>query len=149
MERKPASADQVVGSRLRLRRRQAATTKERLAEILDVPVEDIPKYENGVARLGATRLSKASRALDAPISYFFAPVRATALSDAGHASAEDLLAEPGADELLSAYSRIASPQLRGVVLKLTRHLAQESRESASPIQARALLRGGRSASPAR
>ena len=149
MAGKPTSGDQIVGSRLRLRRKQSAATEQQLAEILGVRVEEIAKYEGGTARLGAVQLSKASQALDAPIGYFFARIGSVSSTEPAMPSSERLLGVPGADELLSAYSRIASSQLRGAVLKLVLRLARESRGCASPTLAKAPPRARRSNSRAR
>lgn len=149
MAKRLISADRIVGSRLRLRRKQSAITEQQLADILDVSVDEIASYEGGAARLGAVRLSRASRALDAPIGYFFAPLGAVSSAEPGMASEENLLAEPGAGELLSAYSRIASSQLRDAVLKLVLRLARESQGCVSPTLAKALAPTRRSNSQAR
>ena len=149
MARKVTSTDETVGSRLRLRRKQYAVSRQELARLLGVRVEDIQKYESGAARLGAVRIGKASQALDAPISYFFAHLGPVNSSDIDQPSGEHLLALPGAPELLSAYSRIASSQLRGAVLKLVQRLARESRGCVSPTLARTPPQARRSNSRAR
>lgn len=136
MARKATSTDQTVGSRLRLRRKQHAVSEEQLAKILGVRAEDIRNFEGGAARLGATRLGKASQALDTPIGYFFARLGPLNASEPDQLSGEQLLSLPGAAELLSAYSRIASSQVRGAVLKLLLRLARESRGFVSPTLVR-------------
>jgi transcriptional regulator with XRE-family HTH domain len=135
MARKLASDDGIVGSRLRLRRKQLAITQQKLAELLGVEEDELATCEAGANRLGAARLARASQALDAPISYFFAELAAVNLPEPDTPSNDRLLAMPGAAELLSAYSRIASLQLRASVLKLVRRLARESRGCVSPTHA--------------
>jgi transcriptional regulator with XRE-family HTH domain len=114
--------DRTVGARLRLRRKQCAISERGLAEILGVAEREILAYESGDARIGAERLAKAGKALGAPIAYFFS----------GFSPVEPPLADPrssadpvssSASQLLSAYSRIASSELRAVVLRLALHLA--------------------------
>ena len=136
MARKVTSTDETVGSRLRLRRKQYAVSRQELAGLLGVHVDDIQKYESGAARLGAVRIGKASQALDAPVSYFFARLGPVNSSDFDQPSGEQLLYLPGVPELLSAYSRIASSQLRGVVLNLVQRLATESRGCVFPTLAK-------------
>jgi transcriptional regulator with XRE-family HTH domain len=149
MAGKFASHDRNVGARLRLRRKQLAITHHQLAELLGVAAEEIAKCECGTKRLGAVRLARASQVLDAPIGYFFAGLAAVNLPEPDTPSGEPLLAIPGAAELLSAYRRIASPQLRASILKLVRQLAHEGRGCVSPTLANASSRSHHSTSQAR
>jgi transcriptional regulator with XRE-family HTH domain len=139
MTRKVTSSDETVGARLRLRRKQYAASEQQLAKILGVRVQDIQDYESGAARLGAVRLGNVSKALDAPIGYFFTRLGPVNSLQTDKQSDERLLTLPGAAELLSAYSGIASSQLRGAVLKLVLHLARESRGCVSPTLAKTPL----------
>ncbi len=127
MAKKGGSGDRLVGSRLRLRRRQSAKSPAQLAEILNVGAEEIEKYESGALRLGPDHLATASRALSTPLSYFFAGLASVSTSHTAAPAAEELASLPGAAELLSAYSRIGSSQLRGAFLKMAQRLAHESR----------------------
>ena len=149
MADKSAPGDRTVGSRLRLRRKQLAVTQQQLADLLGVDVDEIAKCERGANRLGAAALAQASQVLEAPISYFFARLAAVNPSSPETMPREPLLALPGAPELLSAYSRIASPQLRISVLELVRRLARESRGCVSPTLAKAPSRSRHSTSQAR
>ena len=81
MAGKLASDDRIVGSRLRLRRKQLAISPQELAELLGVDVEEIANCEAGAKRLGAARLARASEVLDTPISYFFAELAAVNLPE--------------------------------------------------------------------
>ena len=137
------SGDRVVGSRLRLRRKQCAVSERRLAEILGVSEREIRAYESGEARIGAERLAKAGEALGAPIAFFFSGLSAVD-PPAAEATAGTGVAFPGAAELLSAYSRIASSQLRGAVLRLVLHLARGRQVAVSLAPAEAHARKRRS-----
>ncbi len=149
MSRKVTSGDQIVGSRVRLRRKQHAMSEQRLARILGVSVREIENFESGAARMGAVRLGNASKALDAPIGYFFAALSAVNSSKPQASPGQSLFLIPGAADLLSAYSRIANSQLRGAVLKLVLHLARESRGSESLTLGKTPRQGRHSNSRAR
>jgi transcriptional regulator with XRE-family HTH domain len=126
MSKNVTAGDRIVGSRLRLRRKQRAISKHGLAGILGVTEREIEAYERGEARIGAERLAKASQALEAPIAFFFSGVSSV---DPRASDPRPFQEAPpsAAGELLSAYSRIASSQLRAAVLRLALHLARGGR----------------------
>lgn len=63
--------DLIVGKQLRRLRKQRGISQTKLATELGVSFQQIQKYENGVNRVGASRLQMAACALDVPISRFF------------------------------------------------------------------------------
>lgn len=134
-----SSGDRLVGSRLRLRRKQCAVSERQLAEILGVSKREIRAYESGEARIGAERLAKTGEALGAPIAYFFSGL-GTVDPPTVDARLGQALLFPGAAELVSAYSRIASSQLRGAVLRLALHLSRGRQGSVSLALAEACAR---------
>jgi transcriptional regulator with XRE-family HTH domain len=142
------TGDRLVGSRLRLLRRQRSIEERELAEILGVEEAKVALFESGALRLGAERLGRVARALDVPLGYFFAPLKPLESTRTTAATSRKLLAEPGASELVTAYSSIASSQLRAAVLKLVQRLARESHGRGSP-PARAQSPAHRSNSQAR
>ncbi|GAB4529792.1 MAG: helix-turn-helix transcriptional regulator [Amphiplicatus sp.] len=60
-----------VGRRLRQRRRFLGLTQQKLAEQVNIRFQQIQKYESGANRISASRLWSLSKALQAPVSYFF------------------------------------------------------------------------------
>jgi transcriptional regulator with XRE-family HTH domain len=46
-------------------------SQQTLAEALGISFQQVQKYEKGVNRVGASRLSQIATALDVPVSYFF------------------------------------------------------------------------------
>jgi transcriptional regulator with XRE-family HTH domain len=133
------SGDRIVGSRLRLRRKQRAVSERRMADILGVSERDVQAYERGEARIGAERLAKASEALGAPVAFFFSGFSPVDLRAADTRPSRDLVPS-GAGELLSAYSQIASSRLRAAVLRLALHLARGGRAAVSLALAEANAR---------
>ena len=142
MSKAVTSGDRVVGSRLRLRRRQCAVSEGRLAQILGVSEGELRTYEDGEARIGPERLAKAAEALGAPIVFFF--LRLNAMESQATEARSGHVTSPGAAELLSACSRTASSQLRGAVLRLALHLARVKQGGVSPTLAEAHARRRRS-----
>src|SRR5271169_3208235 len=69
--RSTATIDDHVGSRIRERRIMLGLTQQQLAEMIGVTYQQAHKYERGINRVSAGRLFEISRALSAPISYFY------------------------------------------------------------------------------
>jgi transcriptional regulator with XRE-family HTH domain len=63
--------DRHVGARLRERRLLLGLTQQELAELIGVTYQQAHKYEKGINRIAAGRLSTIAQALGVPISYFF------------------------------------------------------------------------------
>jgi transcriptional regulator with XRE-family HTH domain len=133
------STDQIVGSRIRLRRGQIGLSQARLAAMLGVSPQRMQEFEEGNTRVGAARLCAIAQALKAPVSFFFADLPPAESASSRIGASPALLSTPAAAQLLSAYGRIGSSQLRRVVLAVARHLARESprRERRSPANSQA------------
>lgn len=67
----PNAVDRHVGSRVRERRLELKMSVERLAELLDVTVEEVIRYENGQEHIGAARLWLVGLKLNVSVHYFF------------------------------------------------------------------------------
>jgi transcriptional regulator with XRE-family HTH domain len=67
----PNKTDRHVGTRLRLRRLIIGMSQEKLADGLGVTFQQVQKYERGINRISASRLSRAASLLGVPIGYFF------------------------------------------------------------------------------
>src|SRR4051794_7523703 len=140
MMRKPKNVaneiDAHVGSRLRLRRLLLGISQEKLGGALGLTFQQIQKYERGANRVGASRLFDLSRALDVPISYFFAdmPEETAAVMPVRLAGKVSASREPslGADVLLSketadlvrAYYGIADLEVRRRTLDFLRTVSE-------------------------
>ncbi len=60
-----------IGNRVRQRRRLLGMTQQALAEAVSIRFQQIQKYESGANRISASRLWTLSKALRAPIHYFY------------------------------------------------------------------------------
>ncbi len=98
-------------------------SQERLGKEIGVSFQQVQKYENGTNRIGAGRLAEISKVLDVPVAYFFTEGSTGSGADSEKVDARAVLSEPGAAELLQAYSQIGSLALRNAVVRLARDLA--------------------------
>ena len=63
--------DRYVGARMRARRVMLGLTQQHLAELIRVTYQQAHKYEKGINRIAAGRLSSIARALGVEVGYFF------------------------------------------------------------------------------
>jgi transcriptional regulator with XRE-family HTH domain len=67
----PNRIDELVGQRIRWRRKELKWTQEQLSEKLGLTFQQVQKYEKGVNRISAGRLYELDCVLDVEIGYFF------------------------------------------------------------------------------
>ena len=137
----PNPIDVHVGSRVRLRRTLLGMSQEKLGEAIGLTFQQVQKYERGANRVGSSRLFDLARVLDVPVAYFFdemaagvaarSPSRLRGLADTKPPAFEpDAMAKRETLELVRAYYRITSPQVRKRVFELTKSLANASKPTA-------------------
>jgi transcriptional regulator with XRE-family HTH domain len=123
MPRKPEGfadpIDVAVGARIRLLRKIRGLSQQALAEAAGVTFQQIQKYERGANRVSASMLARIAAALDAPVAEMF--------GEAGGASGAvdevaELLAEPGALELLRGYAALPRGPARAALVDFVRAL---------------------------
>lgn len=123
MTRKPeGNADPVdvaVGARIRLLRKLRGLSQQALAEAAGVTFQQIQKYERGANRVSASMLARIASALEAPVAEMF--------GEAGSSSSAvdevaGLLAEPGALDLLHAYTALPRGPARAALVDFVRAL---------------------------
>jgi transcriptional regulator with XRE-family HTH domain len=123
MARKPeALADPIdiaVGARIRLLRKVRGLSQQALAEAAGVTFQQIQKYERGANRVSASMLSRIAGTLQAPVSEMFGE---TSPASSAIDEVAALLAEPGAIELLRAYSRLPRGAPRATLVEFVRSL---------------------------
>ena len=69
--RRVQDADRHVGMRLRQRRMTLGMTLQQLAELIGVTYQQAHKYEKGINRIAAGRLSSIAQALGVEVGYFY------------------------------------------------------------------------------
>jgi len=121
----PDHIDVAVGQRIRIQRLTAGLSQTELAEELGVTFQQVQKYEKGVNRVGAGRLTKIAEVLGSPVSYFFGANEDGVTERRGTASSPlKLLTVPGALRLLQAYGRINDHKLRRSVISMLESLGR-------------------------
>lgn len=105
--------DTAVGERIRACRRDAGLNQTELARAAGVTFQQVQKYENGVNRVAASRLSTISRALGVP---------ASALLGEAPDGGEPLTVSER--RLLHDY-RHATPEQQGLVTQLLRCMVED------------------------
>jgi len=120
--------DVAVGARIRIRRQELRMSQQTLAEQLGVSFQQVQKYEHGSNRISASMLVKAARALDCPGGFLLGPrgsddEHTTRQEDALQAELNNLLATPGAIELLRAFIQLPPGEARASVISIVRGLA--------------------------
>ena len=119
----PHPLDVALGSRIRLRRRELGLSQEQLARQVGITFQQVQKYEHGTNRVSFSRLVEIAQALHCGVMDIVGDLdksRASSLFSRHVAR----LNEPGAAELLEAYSAIQSPKHRRAVLYLVKRLAE-------------------------
>jgi transcriptional regulator with XRE-family HTH domain len=124
--KKPDAIDVEVGQRIRIQRLQSGLSQTSFAEQLGVTFQQVQKYEKGLNRVGAGRLTKIAEVLDVPVSIFFGAHDEGQLErgDRGTASSPlKLLTVPGALRLLRAYGQLNDGKMRHSIVELVENIA--------------------------
>lgn len=116
----PNKIDQLVGQRIRWRRKELKWTQEQLGEKLSLTFQQVQKYEKGVNRISAGRLFEVAGVLDVPILYFFEGAEDYLAMPAGMAEDSEAAPLPHLDqeamELVAAFQKIEDDLLRKSLL---------------------------------
>jgi transcriptional regulator with XRE-family HTH domain len=124
------TVDIEVGRRIRVRRVAIGMSQTELADGLGLTFQQVQKYEKGVNRVGAGRLTQIAKILGVPIGAFFG--RGNAESGSGNkdeAIELSYLVVPGAVSLVKAYSRIKDAKFRRSILDLVETAAAFGKRS--------------------
>src|SRR5215211_345016 len=124
--KKPDPVDIEVGNRIRLHRLQKRLSQTALADELSVTFQQVQKYEKGVNRVGAGRLTKIAEVLGVPVATFFSGkelLDSDPTQGRGDASPLKLLTVSGAFRLLRAYADIEDANLRRSIVDLVEQIS--------------------------
>jgi transcriptional regulator with XRE-family HTH domain len=118
----PNAVDVYVGRRLRIRRTLMGMSQSDLSNALGLPFQQIQKYEQGLNRIGSSRLYDISRLLSVSISYFFEDlVESGDTNDqllAGPLLRNDPTARRETLELVRAFARIENKEVRESIMEM-------------------------------
>ena len=124
--KRPDPVDIEVGHRIRIERLSRGLSQTALANELGVTFQQVQKYEKGVNRVGAGRLTKIAEVLGVPVGTFFAGkelLESEAAQDSNDASSPlKLLTVSGAFRLLRAYAGIEDSNLRRAIVDLVEQI---------------------------
>ena len=120
--KRPDPDDKRIGRLLRTRRLLCGMSQVELGKSIGVSFQQVQKYERGINRVGAGRLSKLAEALGVSAGYFFTdgPGREPA---AASNELDELMLDKKNLRALAAFSRIGDDGLRDSFLDLVEHLA--------------------------
>jgi transcriptional regulator with XRE-family HTH domain len=129
--KRPDPVDIEVGHRIRIERLARGLSHTALANQLGVTFQQVQKYEKGVNRVGAGRLTKIAEVLGIDVSSFFGAkdMIAAGARESGEASPLKLLTVSGAFRLLRAYGEIEDSNLRRAVVDLVEQISAHKRSS--------------------
>jgi transcriptional regulator with XRE-family HTH domain len=125
--KRPDPVDVEVGHRIRIERLARGLSQTALANQLGVTFQQVQKYEKGVNRVGAGRLTKIAEVLGVQVGAFFTgkevlESEARSETDGDQASPLKLLTVSGAFRLLRAYSEIEDANLRRCIVDLVEQI---------------------------
>lgn len=124
--KRPDPVDVEVGHRIRIERLSRGLSQTALANQLGVTFQQVQKYEKGVNRVGAGRLTKIAEVLGVAVGSFFTgkEVLETEIGrKADEASPLKLLTVSGAFRLLRAYADIEDANLRRSIVDLVEQVS--------------------------
>jgi transcriptional regulator with XRE-family HTH domain len=134
--------DRHVGARVRMQRMLLGMSQTDLGQRAGgITFQQIQKYENGVNRIGASRLHLIARALGVPIEFFYegAPEPGGTGRKASTAAVPDVssfLATSDAVDLMKAFVQIKDRGVRRRIVKLAEELARgESKDKSKDKEA--------------
>jgi len=124
--KRPDPVDVEVGHRIRIERLSRGLSQTALANQLGVTFQQVQKYEKGVNRVGAGRLTKIAEVLGVSVSTFFSGkdvLEGERGQGGDEASPLKLLTVSGAFRLLRAYADIEDGDLRRSIVDLVEQIA--------------------------
>ena len=122
--KRPDPVDVEVGHRIRIERLSRGLSQTALANQLGVTFQQVQKYEKGVNRVGAGRLTKIAEVLGVPVATFFGGKEILdGQTKEGEASPLKLLTVSGAFRLLRAYADIEDSNLRRSIVDLVERIS--------------------------
>jgi len=129
-QRSAGKPDIELGKRIRLRRVEQKISQAELGDKLGVSFQQVQKYEKGVNRVGAGRLTKIAEVLGIEVGAFFGAkdgADAAAAKERGESSPLKLLTVSGAFRLLRAYGGIEDSNLRRAIVDLVEQISSQKR----------------------
>lgn len=120
----PDSRDIDVGRRIRAQRLVRGMSQSDLANCIGITFQQVQKYEKGVNRVGAGRLTRIAEVLGVPVAFLFGITESGPGSPGqGVHEAFAFLETAGALRLVHAYADIKNPRIRRSLVTLAEQIA--------------------------
>jgi transcriptional regulator with XRE-family HTH domain len=116
----PDPLDVMVGTKIRIFRNHCGMSQSELAGKIGVAFQQVQKYEKGINRVGAGRLSRIAAILGISVGELFESIEDRSYSSK---SPLRLLAERDALRVLTAFARTSDPRLRRAIARLVECVA--------------------------
>lgn len=113
--------DTLVGARVRMLRERRKMSQTALGEKIGVSFQQVQKYERGANRISASALFQIARTLGVTPADFFEGIE----KDPQGGLDWSRMVDPQVNDLLSGFSRIASPKVRAKIVELVTALAAQ------------------------
>src|SRR2546423_1380429 len=127
----PDKVDVEVGQRIRALRQDAGLSQTQLADELGLTFQQVQKYEKGVNRVGAGRLTKIAQVLGVGVNRLILDEAIARKGGQEPESPLGLLSKPGALALLRAYGKLKEGTMRRSVVSLVENVAYRPAEKPS------------------
>ena len=125
----PNPIDRHVGSRVRMRRMMLAMSQGQLADALGITYQHVQRNENGINRIGASRLQQISHILQVPVAFFFEGAPNASAPHGSNGSAlsmaqiDEFVSDSNGLRLIEAFMRINNAALRRRIVMLVQEIA--------------------------
>jgi transcriptional regulator with XRE-family HTH domain len=122
----PDHVDVEVGQRIRIQRTVLGLSQTAFANRLGVTTQQVLKYEKGINRIGAGRLTKIANMLQVPVTNLLVVDDGLGAKRKEHdevSSPLKLLTHPGALQLLRAYGKLTDGKMRRSIVQLVEDAA--------------------------
>lgn len=126
MDAGPDQIDVDVGNRIRIRRKALGISQSNLADALSVSFQQVQKYERGANRVSASMLVRVATKLETTVGEL---VGETPSASSITSEILEMLATPGAGELLQAYASIKDSPARLAFLAMGKSLGQANQKT--------------------
>lgn len=127
-QRSVTAPDTELGKRIRLRRVEMKISQAELGDKLGVSFQQVQKYEKGVNRVGASRLTQIAEALQVPVMFFYQHAGEDADAKRGREVESLLFIDSSFSlRLLRAYAAIRSQTVQRQMVSLMECLASAGR----------------------
>lgn len=118
--------DRFVGQNIRIFRTAKGISQTVLGDAVGVTFQQIQKYENGMNRVGSSRLAKIAAFLEVPVSRFFDNGATASDGPVAGPLVTDLLSSPYAVQMLKAFADLPNDSMRRSLVSLARTISERS-----------------------